>query len=92
MQQIVRFVDTPNGPLVVADAEPALLMNEVSARRLRRDLSRALGETPVLLRCQIGSSWSFAGDPSLCRYAVDPLLETLPRVSLDIEPPPQRAA
>ena len=90
--QTVRFIHTPNGPIVVADTPPQLLMDEVSATRLRERLSRTLGEIPVLLRCKIGNSLTFSGDPNLQRYAVGSMIDALPAVRIDLEPSLQEAA
>jgi hypothetical protein len=92
MQQIVRFIDTPNGPIVVADAEPKVLGDEIYARKLRQSLCRALGNIPVLLRSQAGGSFSFNGDASLRRYAVDPTVDAMPAVGVDLDPPTRKAA
>lgn len=92
MPQAVRFVDTPNGPIVVVDVEPLLLMDEVSARQHRRSLSRALGNISVLLRCRIGSSVLSNGDLDLQRYATDPYVDIFPLVMVDLEAPIQEAA
>jgi hypothetical protein len=90
--QSVRFIETPNGPVVVADTEPQLMMDDVAARRLRTRLSRALGNAPVLLRCQIGSSVSFNGDPGLQRHAVDPMVDAMPSVGIELDPPLREVA
>ena len=89
----VRFLDTPNGPIVIADVSPQQLRDEISARLLRKSLSRTLGGAPVLLRCHAGNTFAFSGDPNLQRYAVDPMLEVLPTVEIYLEPGlPVRAA
>lgn len=88
----VRFIETHNGPIVVVDTPPQLLMDEVAATRLRKRLSRTLGDIPVLLHCRIGSSISCNGDPNLQRYAVDPMIEAQPVVGIDLEPSLQNAA
>ncbi len=88
----VRFIETPNGPIVISDTPPQLLMDEIAATRLRKRLCRNLGDIPVLLRCRIGSSISFNGDPNLQRYAVDPVIDVLPVVGIDLEPSPREAA
>jgi hypothetical protein len=82
----------PQGPIVVADIPPQLLMDEPAATRLRWRLSRALGEIPVLLRCGIGNSLSFSGDPNLQRYAVGPMIDALPAVRINLGPPLREAA
>ena len=92
MQTTVRFIETPTGPIVVADIPPRLLMDEPTATRLRGRLSRTLGEIPVLLRCRIGSSVSFNGDPSLQRYAVGPMIDAQPAVRIGLDPSLQEAA
>jgi hypothetical protein len=92
MQTTLRFIETPNGPIAVADITPQLLIDEVAATRLRERLTRTLGEIPVLLRCRIGKSLSFSGDPNLQRYAVDPMIDVLPAVRIDLDPSLQEAA
>jgi hypothetical protein len=92
MLQAVRFVETPNGHVVLADAEPQLMMREPAARTVRLRLSRALGNMPVLLRCQVGSSMSFNGDPGLQRFAVDPMNESIPVVWVELDPPLREVA
>lgn len=92
MLTTVRFIETPNGPIVVADTPPQLLIDDISATRLRKRLSRTLGEIPVLLRCRIGNSLSFNGDPNLQRHALDPMLDALPVVRIDLDPSLQEAA
>jgi hypothetical protein len=87
-----HFLDTPNGSVVVIDVRLPLLQDEVAAARLRRHISLRLGEQPVLLRCRHGNSFTFNGDPNLRRYAVDPAIDALPVVDIDLDPPSHEAA
>jgi hypothetical protein len=79
------FVETPNTPILVVDIEPQLMMNELSATKLRKRLSGRLGGMPVLLRCQIGDSFWFNGERNLWRYAVDPIVDVLPSVAVNVD-------
>ncbi len=88
----VRFVETPNGPVVIADVGALVLLDEIGARRLRQRLSRGLGNARVLLRCPLNNSIAFSGDPNLRRYAVDPVVDSLPVVGIDLEPQWSEAA
>jgi hypothetical protein len=90
--QIARFVDAPSGLGVIADVDRRLLTDEIAARRLRNRLSQTLGGVPVLLRCRTGDSFAFDGDLGLRRYAADPMLDLLPAVGIDLEPPVDQAA
>jgi hypothetical protein len=92
MLQTARFLETPNGPIVVVDVPRQMLRDEVAATRLRHRLSRALGELPVLLRCKTESSVAFNSDPNLQRYAVDPMMDGQPVVRIDLEPSLREAA
>jgi hypothetical protein len=80
-----RFVETPNTPILVVDIEPQLMMNELSMTKLGRRLSARLGGMPVVLRCQIGGSFWFSGERSLWRYAIDPVVDVLPPVAIDLD-------
>jgi hypothetical protein len=78
----LSFFETPNGPLAVVHVQPQQLADEITATRLRRSLSRSLGGLPVILRCRIASSVSFSADDHLRGYAVDPVIDCLPVMSL----------
>lgn len=90
--QIVRFVDAPGGLGVIADVDQRVLMDEIAARRLRNRLSQTFGGVAVLLRCRTVDSFAFDGDLGLQRYAADPMLDLLPAVGIDFEPPVDQAA
>jgi hypothetical protein len=92
MLQTARFLETPNGPIVVVDLPRQMLKDEASATRLRRRLSRALGEMPVVLRCKTDGSVAFNSDLNLQRYAVDPMMDALPAVRIELEPSLREAA
>jgi hypothetical protein len=89
---LVRFLDSPNGPIAIADVEAQILTDELSTRRFRQRLAQALGGLPILMRCQTGSSVQCDGPPSLRRYALDPMVEALPPVGIDLNPPVDKAA
>lgn len=90
--QTIRFIETPNGPIAVAEVPRELLADAIAATRLRMRLSRTLGDIPVLLRCKSGNSFTFDGPPHLQRYAVDPMLDALPAVGFCIEASREEAA
>jgi hypothetical protein len=92
-QQLVRFVPSPNGPIVVADVRPGVIGDELAGRRLRIQLGRALGDVPVILRCRHnGASFSLDGERNLWSYAVHPTIDLLPAVGIDLNPPATHAA
>jgi hypothetical protein len=80
----IRFVDSPNGSIAVADVQPQLVMDKALAPRLCRRLSDALGGMPALLRCQLGDTFVLACEPHLRRYGVDPILDTLQPVKVEL--------
>lgn len=90
--QLVRFIETPNGPVLIAEAEQSVVLDDRSSRKLRTTLSVALGGIPVLLRCRIGTSVTLTGEPHLKRYAADPAVDLLPPVGIDLAPLLDRAA
>ena len=79
-----HFVEHPNGIIAVADIEPQQAMDQTVAASLGRRLSAKLGGLPALLRCRIGSAFFFHGDASLYRYGVDPMIDALPIVEIDV--------
>jgi hypothetical protein len=79
------FVETPNTRILVVDIEPQLMMNEPRATRLRKRLSGTLGGMPVLLRCQMGDSFSFNGERHLWRYGVDQMVDVMPPIAIDLD-------
>jgi hypothetical protein len=81
-----HFFESPNGPVVIAKAEPLTLMDSALADRIHRILTNRLGGMPVVLRCQLHDTFLLRGDRSLYRYAVDPAVDMLPLVRLDLEP------
>jgi hypothetical protein len=81
-----RFIESPNGPVVVADAQPQVLMDQKLAVSLCNRLSTTLGGMPALLRCRLGDTFVLSGSEHLRHYGVDPILEALPLVRIDIEP------
>jgi hypothetical protein len=87
-----RYVETPNATIMVMDIEPQLMMNELVATKFRKRLSATHGGIPVLLRCQVGDAFFFNGDRSLWRYGIDPIIDALPSVVIDLDSPLDEAA
>lgn len=85
MEFHTRFIESPNGPVVIADAQPQVLLDEKLATRVRKHLSTTLGGMPALLRCRLGDTFVLSGGKHLHRYGVDPILEALPLVRISIE-------
>jgi hypothetical protein len=79
------FVETPNTVILVVDAEPQLMMNELLATKLRKRLSARLGGMPVLLRCRLGNSFCFNGERNLWQYGIDPIVDVLPPAAIDVD-------
>lgn len=79
-----RVIEGPNGSIAVADVEPEQVMDKTTARTLRRGLSNALGGIPALLRCRLGETFVLDGEDHLYRYGVDPLLDVLPVLTVDV--------
>jgi hypothetical protein len=80
-----RYVETPNATILVVDIEPQLMMNERLATKFRKRLSATRGGMPVLLRCQVGEAFFFNGDRSLWRYGIDPVVDALPSVAIEVD-------
>jgi hypothetical protein len=80
-----RYVETPNATILIVDIEPQLMMDELSATKVRKRLSRTRGGMPVLLRCEIGGAFFFNGDRGLWRYGIDPVVDALPSVLIDLD-------
>jgi hypothetical protein len=87
-----RFISTPNEPIVIANASPEVLRDTSGAARLRRSLSRSLGELPVVLRYRHGDIYAIDGDELGRRYAFDPHVDHLPVVGIVLEPRLRKAA
>lgn len=79
-----RVIEGPNGSIAVADVQPQQVMDKAMAARLLRRLSTALGGMPALLRCRLGDTFVFHGECHLYRYGVDPILDVLPVVKIDV--------
>ena len=79
-----RMVEGPNGAIAVADVQLGQMMDKAVARRLRRRLSMTLGGTDAVLRCLHGDAVMVDGNDRLSRYALDPMLGTLPAFTIDI--------
>jgi hypothetical protein len=92
MKQSIRFLETPNGTVVVADVDPLVVMDKPSAERLCKELAAKLGNLPVILRCMLGDSVTWHCDEYLRRYTLDPLLDYLPVVEIHIGGPLADAA
>jgi hypothetical protein len=80
----VRFIDTPEVPIVVVDVEPSVLADEVGAKRLCKLLGRTLGDLPVLLRSSCEQTVRLEGPSHLSRYALDPVIDAYPVVSIQV--------
>jgi hypothetical protein len=81
-----RFISTPNEPIAIVNASPEVLRDTEGAAQLRRSLSRALGQLPVVLRYRQGNVYAIDGDEIGRRYAFDPLVESLPVVGIVLAP------
>jgi hypothetical protein len=79
-----RLIESPNGSIAVADVQPLLVMDKALAPHLRGRLSNALGGMPALLRCQLGSVFMLDCEPHLRRYGVDPILDVLPAIKIEV--------
>lgn len=79
-----RVIEGPNGAIAVADVSPEQVTDEKTARRLLRRLSMALGGSDAVLRCKRGDALMLEGERHLYRYAVDPMLEVLPIVTVNV--------
>jgi hypothetical protein len=89
---LVRFLEGPNGAIAIADVEAAVLADELAAKRLQRSITRGLGGVAVVLRARAGGTFTLGGDASLWRYAVDPAIDALPPVDINLNPPQRDAA
>lgn len=78
MSDNISLLSTPNGPVVIAHVAPALLADELLARRMRRRLAGMLGGLPVVLRCRDGQAVAVCGDDdAACRHATSPEVDFL---------------
>ncbi|HTC58736.1 MAG TPA: hypothetical protein VK691_01305 [Solirubrobacteraceae bacterium] len=84
MPLTTRVIDGPNGMIAVADVSPEQVTDEKTARRLLRRLSMALGDAEAVLCCKRGNAFMLEGEPHLYRYAVDPILDVLPTVTVNV--------
>lgn len=80
----VRFIDTPEVPIVVVEVNASVLEDEVGAKRLCRSLGRTLGDLPVLLRSTDRQTVRFEGPSHLSRYALDPVVDAYPVLSIEL--------
>jgi hypothetical protein len=88
----VSFVAAYDGPVVIEHVPPSALADPDAAQRSCRRLSRALGGLPVIQRSAAGNAMLFGGDPSLRRFAADPVVDCLPVVELAVRVPLAAAA
>ncbi len=79
-----RFIGAPDETVVVVDVPMYTFDDRDAAMRLRKCLSRSLGELPVLLRCSGDGSLSYEGEPHLHRFALDPVVDAHPVVNVEI--------
>jgi hypothetical protein len=84
MPLTARVIDGPNGIIAVADVSPEQVADQNAARRLLRRLSMALGGAEAVLRCKRGNAFVLEGEGHLYRYAVDPMLDVLPTVTVNV--------
>jgi hypothetical protein len=84
MPLITRVINGPNGAIAVADVSPEQVTDQKAARRLLGRLSMALGGAEAVLRCRRGSTFMLEGEGHLYRYAVDPVLDVLPTVTVNV--------
>ena len=84
MALVTRVIDGPNGMIAVADVSPEQVTDQKAARSLLKRLSRALGGAEAVLRCRRGSTFMLQGECHLYRYAVDPTLDVLPTVTVNL--------
>jgi hypothetical protein len=84
MPMIARVIEGPNGAIAVADVSPEQVSDERTARRLLTRLSLALGGSEAVLRCKRGGTFMLEGEHHLYPYAVDPILDVLPTVIVNV--------
>jgi hypothetical protein len=84
MSLTTRVIDGPNGMIAVADVSPEQVTDEKTARAMLRRLSMALGGADAVLRCKRGNAFVLEGEPHLYRYAVEPVLDVLPTVTVNV--------
>ncbi len=72
------------GAVAVADVTSEQLRDKLTAKRLLRRLSMALGGADAVLRCKQGDTFTLEGEPRLYQYAVDPLVDVLPVVTVHV--------
>jgi hypothetical protein len=87
----VSFPSTPNGPFAIVHAEPGQMVDSAAAGRLRRDVSRLLGEIPIVVRCRRAGGIVLEGPEHLHRYAGSEA-DFLPVVLVDPVPGLRRVA
>jgi hypothetical protein len=80
----VHLVEHANGTVAVADIEPGIAADQPSATSLRRRLSGRLGGMETLLRCRLGNVFILSGNEHLYRYGVDPIVEVMPTLDIDV--------
>ena len=79
------FLETGDRPIVIIHVTHQQLLDEVACLRLRRNLRRALGGLEVILRCRSPHGIRFHADEHLRHHAMDPEIDTLPVVTLDLD-------
>jgi hypothetical protein len=84
MKLQTHLVEHPNGTIAVADVEPQVAADRAMTASLRRRLSASLGGMPALLRCKLGDTFVLSGEEHLYRYGVDPVVDVLPVIEIDI--------
>jgi len=84
MKLKAHLIEHPNGSIAVADVEPQVAADKAMTASLRRRLSARLGGIPALLRCRLGDTFVLSGEEHLFRYGVDPVVDVLPVIEIDL--------
>ena len=84
MRHRVSFLETGQGTIAIVHVEPQQLVDEIACRRQRRAIGRALAGMDVILRCRLGDAVSCHADAHLRHHALEPEVDYLPVVALEI--------
>jgi hypothetical protein len=84
MKLNARVMDGPNGVIAVGDVTVGQVRDKKTAKRLLMFLRVAFGGAEAVLRCKQGDTFILEGEPCLYRYAVDPLVDVLPVVTVHV--------
>jgi hypothetical protein len=83
---LISFLETCDAPVGILHVHPRDLLNTAEAARTLARVRCLLGGMEVVQRARVGEQVFFGGDQRLYRYAVDPLVDTLPIVRLESWP------